>query len=339
MSVERRGKKGVYYMKFEIHGKRIYRSTGMYSRKDAEQVELQERVRMEKEFRFPEDEHPVKMLLSEAIERTYKEKWVKNSDGVQSYNRTIRIPQLIGDRIVSKLNNDDITALINKLKDEGLEDSTVNRYSTYLRTVLNLCLKKWGAISKLPYIKLLQEPEGRLRIVSNEEEAKLVRQFKLQGYPDMVDLLIVLIDTGARLGNILRLEYKDVNFKAGMIHFWKTKQKKPYSVPMTKRVREILIKRQSVGIKPFIYTENQVEKAWRMVKKAMGLENEGDFVPHCLRHTCASRLVEKGIDLLTVKEWLGHSSYTTTLRYAHFQPKKLMDAAKALDTSGFMVKS
>lgn len=52
---------------------------------------------------------------------------------------------------------------------------------------------------------------------------------------------------------------------------------------------------------------------------------------HALRHTCASRLVNKGIDLYVVKEWLGHSSIQVTEKYAHLAPHKLSHAATVLD--------
>jgi site-specific recombinase XerD len=63
----------------------------------------------------------------------------------------------------------------------------------------------------------------------------------------------------------------------------------------------------------------------------MGMEKEKEFVPHMLRHSCASRLVNAGIDLYVVKEWLGHSTIQITERYAHLDPKKLVHAANMLE--------
>ena len=63
----------------------------------------------------------------------------------------------------------------------------------------------------------------------------------------------------------------------------------------------------------------------------MGLKGDTEFVLHALRHTTASRLVNKGIDLYTVKEWLGHADITTTQKYAHLSPQKLAYAASVLE--------
>jgi len=63
----------------------------------------------------------------------------------------------------------------------------------------------------------------------------------------------------------------------------------------------------------------------------MGLEKDNEFCIHALRHTCASRLVNAGVDLYVVKELLGHSSIQITERYAHLNPVKLVQAMEVLE--------
>jgi site-specific recombinase XerD len=63
----------------------------------------------------------------------------------------------------------------------------------------------------------------------------------------------------------------------------------------------------------------------------MGLIGDLEFVIHSLRHTCASRLVNAGVDLYVVCKWLGHSSIQITERYAHLNPDKLVHAVEVLE--------
>ena len=63
----------------------------------------------------------------------------------------------------------------------------------------------------------------------------------------------------------------------------------------------------------------------------MGLDDDKEFVLHCLRHTCASRLVQKGVQIQVVQQWLGHKSIQMTLRYAHLNVNNLMDAVHVLN--------
>jgi site-specific recombinase XerD len=52
--------------------------------------------------------------------------------------------------------------------------------------------------------------------------------------------------------------------------------------------------------------------------------------PHLIRHTCATTLMEHGVDLRTIQEWLGHASPATTANYTHIRPARLKDAGEQL---------
>ena len=84
-------------------------------------------------------------------------------------------------------------------------------------------------------------------------------------------------------------------------------------------------------LQPFELTVCQADKAWAWAREEMGLKEDKEFIIHALRHTCASRLVNKNIDLYVVKEWLGHSTIQVTERYAHLSPHKLAHAVMKLE--------
>lgn len=107
---------------------------------------------------------------------------------------------------------------------------------------------------------------------------------------------------------------------------------RPRSIPMTRRTRIILEERHHITrSKPFTISVDEAERAWQWVRAKMGLEREAEFCIHMLRHSCASRLVNAGVDLYVVKEWLGHSSIQITERYAHLNPMKLVHAVEMLE--------
>jgi len=142
----------------------------------------------------------------------------------------------------------------------------------------------------------------------------------------------VLVDTGMRLSELLKLKYEDINFTTNLISIWVNKGDKPRSLPMTKRARAILEERQHINKhKPFTISIHEAERAWQWVRGVMKLEKDSEFVIHALRHTCASRLVNKGVNLYVVCNWLGHSSIQITERYAHLDPKKLVHAVEMLE--------
>ena len=75
----------------------------------------------------------------------------------------------------------------------------------------------------------------------------------------------------------------------------------------------------------------QVEEAWRAMRRAIGLGDDPQFVPHALRHTCASRLVQRGASLYAVQKVLGHSTIKVTEKYAHLNPQALHDTIALLN--------
>ena len=90
-------------------------------------------------------------------------------------------------------------------------------------------------------------------------------------------------------------------------------------VPLTTRARQALERRIAVSNGGKLFGTFPRSKWHRLVNH---LELE-DVVWHTLRHTTCSRLVQRGMPLVHVKEWMGHSAIQTTMRYAHLAPKNL----------------
>jgi site-specific recombinase XerD len=211
-----------------------------------------------------------------------------------------------------------------KLESNKLSIATMNRYLATLKTILKYHQQPTH------FIRLRKERNGRIRVISKEEEQQVCFLLRSQDnyFPEVADLVELLLDTGMRLSEALNLDFKDISFKNNLISIWINKGDKPRSIPMTKRVRQLLDGKQE---KPFNLSVNQCEYAWSWVRKQMELEADKMFVIHACRHTTASIMVSAGIDLYVVKEILGHSSIQVTERYAHLAPGKLVSAIEVLE--------
>jgi integrase len=333
MAVYKRGAKATYYMNFTVDGVRISRSTGKFTKREAKLVEALEKKRMMVDGALSPRERAARMLLSIAIQKTYDERWKDNKDGLKAKRLAERAMDLIGDVPLSKIEDDTIKRMVKKLEDSGVKGATINRYLATMKTLLRHHQQPWE------HIKLKKESTGRIRVLSKEEELTVVSLLrdtdhnkKRSYYPEAADLVEVLVDTGCRLSEVLNLRYDDINFDTNLISIWINKGDKPRSIPMTKRVGRILLARQQCNwVKPFTIGIDQAQKAWNWTRKRMMLDEDKEFVMHALRHTCATRLLDRGIDLYTVKEWLGHSTIQVTERYAHLNPTKLVHAVMALE--------
>ncbi len=333
MSVYKRGTKAVFYMNFIVNGVRVTRSTGKFTKKEAKLVEAVEKKRMMVDGSLSPREKAARMLLSAAILKTYDERWKDNKDGDKARRLAEKVMDIVGDIPISKIDDDVIKGLIKTLESSGVKGATVNRYLATIKTLLRNMQQPWE------HIKLKKESKGRIRVVTRKEESTVVNLLRNTNhnsrrshFPEVADLVEVLVDTGCRLSEVLDLRYDDINFETNLISIWINKASKPRSIPMTRRVGTILQARKTTGAsKPFTVNRDQAENAWTWVRKTMGLSGDKEFVMHALRHTTATRLIDKGIDLYTVKEWLGHSTIQVTERYAHLNPDKLVHAANMLE--------
>ena len=201
---------------------------------------------------------------------------------------------------------------------------TINRKLSVISKCATYAFKR-GWLDKKLEIEWQKESKGRIRFVSEDEERLMYRVFTQLGMLEERDTFKFLIDTGCRLGELKWMEERDLN--GDNLTIWRTKNGDPRTIPLTSRAKEIFVQRKG----KLSFPQSRISTAWNRVKSAMGLEDDREFVPHCLRHTCASRLVQRGVSILVVKEWLGHKTLGMTMRYSHLCPTNLQAAVKVLE--------
>jgi len=166
-------------------------------------------------------------------------------------------------------------------------------------------------------VKFFQEVNTGFRVLSLEEESKLLTN----ATPAIQDIVLYALNTGSRIGEIFSLRWQDVNLDRNLITVFSPKTQKTRPIPINPDARRIL-EFWALGRKNEFVFYNQ-KTGTPFVDLGAGLElackeaGVSGVTWHTLRHTFASRLLERGVDIMTVKELLGHSTVTVTMRYTH----------------------
>jgi integrase len=204
--------------------------------------------------------------------------------------------------------------------------STRNKKLLALSSLMKTAREHWGMtnVPKLTF-KLERAKTQRKFIYTDEQIQLIMAYFKDRGDTFMHDLVLYLSQTGKRLGEALRLNEGDIRMDAGVIDVWESKGDEPRGIPMTAQVKELLITRKNFAGVP-AYT---IQHRWIAMREATGISKEATL--HGLRHTFATRLCEKGVDIQTVQRLLGHKQLTTTTIYAKMTSKRLVDAIKLFE--------
>jgi integrase len=219
--------------------------------------------------------------------------------------------------------------------ERSVTSATANREFAFLRRVFNVAIRddKAGSnpVSKL---KALREPSGRTRYLTDNEEERLMKALPTDEDRARVT---VLLHTGFRRGELLGLRWRDVDLKGGVLTIPKAKNGEARHVPLTSTVRTILSHRpRALDASTLVFPNSEGHGDLRWAKKivpaAIRAAQIEDFRFHDLWHTFASRLAMEGVDLMTIRELMGHKTMAMTLRYSHLSPGHRRTAIERLVT-------
>lgn len=218
-----------------------------------------------------------------------------------------------------------------------LAPATVSQYVSALRFLFIKTLRRHFLAEYIPF------PKSRKRlptVLSPEEVARLIDSAQNLYHRT---LLMTLYSTAMRRAELCRLKVHDVDSQRMMIRIDQGKGGRDRDVPLSPKLLETLrvywrwmqpatflfpgtVKgvRADVPISP-----NVVWLACRQAAQAAGISKR--ISPHCLRHSCASHLLEAGADLRTIQVLLGHSRLEHTLVYLHLSHKHLQAIPNPLD--------
>jgi integrase len=216
-----------------------------------------------------------------------------------------------------------------KAKDKW-SNGTINRHFAFLRHVLMVEIRD-GKLERNPITGLRFLPEEKTtRFFSDDELNTLKKEIPA---PDW-KLIEFAVETGLRREEQFRLRWDQVDLETAILTIPLPKGGKTRHVPLSDRALEILRALDSFMSSPWVFPNPKQPLRGRNAQSfvnhvftpaLLNTRIEGTCW-HTLRHTAASRRVMAGVDLVSVKEILGHRDIQTTLRYAHLAPGHLKDA-------------
>jgi integrase len=207
-----------------------------------------------------------------------------------------------------------------------------------VRHAFNLAEREWEWCRENPMRKVSMEPVHNQhdRWLTPQEEAGLLTVAPAW----LREVIVFALNTGMRQGEILSLQWRDVDFTRGTLVVMKSKNRERRTLPLNNTVYALLAGKQAAygqsdGL-VFTTSAGTPLKARYVVRAFSNARNRAgmpDFRFHDLRHTFATRLAQKGVDLYKIQRLLGHKTGVMTQRYAHHSPEILRDGVRVLDPS------
>jgi integrase len=325
----RRSKTGPYWCRFtDRRGREIRRSTGTTDRKLAEQYE----AKLKRDLWGQAE-------LGERRQRTWKEAVVKwnaekeHKASVEDDQCILRwLDPYLAELTLDQINRELIDTIQTARKAEGVSNATVNRTMALLRAILRCAEVDWEWMTRAPKVRMLPEPKRRVRWLTETEADRLIAELP----EHLADIVRFALATGLREGNILSLEWSQVDLtrRTAWIHPDQAKARRAIPVPLNKDA--VIALRRQVGkhaTRVFTYNGSPIAKAGTAAwKKALARAGITDFRFHDLRHTWASWMVQAGTPLNVLQEMGGWETPAMVNRYAHLSSEHLAEYAERISS-------
>lgn len=251
------------------------------------------------------------------------------------------IQPVLGAVLLSQLTANQISEFLRRLQKNGLSGKSARDVGVLLKSILRYSAKKLDCPSPGMTVELPAYRRKQIDIFYPDEIRRLAQMIMDEPTTTGIGILLTL-NTGLRLGELCALQYKDIDLRNGVVHVRKTVQRIrsgdrtslmvlppksdsarrtiPLPGDMTALLQKLVQSRPN-GENYLLTGKNvpmeprTMQYQYRALLKAAGIPYR-NF--HTLRHTYASRCVERGIDVKSLSEMLGHADVRTTLQvYVH----------------------
>ncbi|MBE0640380.1 MAG: tyrosine-type recombinase/integrase [Bacteroidales bacterium] len=277
----------------------------------------------------PEFENVVRKLEQQVTLRGQSKSTLNN------YIRRIALFVIHFDKLPQEIDSDEINEyLVALARDPKSPSRSSFKHMVYgLRYYYRLMGMNKNAIA-LPSLK----KDTKLPVILNQSELK-----ELFSTPTLLKQRVVLTliySAGLRGQEVINLKISDIDFERKTIHIRQSKYKKDRIVPLAESMA-IGLKKYLKAENPHIWLFNGKEPdgrysvrglSWVMRENLKKTSITKEVSLHSLRHSYATHLLEQGLNIVTLKELLGHADITTTMIYLHIAQCPLIQPHSPLDT-------
>ncbi len=254
---------------------------------------------------------------------------------LDNYIRRIAQISLHFGKLPEQVSDDEINEYLASLAMSSKSPSRSNfKHAVYgLRYYFRLLGNNKRAIS-LPSLK----GDTRLPVILNRSELKEL--FKAPALLKHRIVLTLIYSAGLRGQEVINLKLSDIDFERYTIHIRQSKYKKDRIVPLS-RYMDKGLKKYIAAENPHVWLFNGKEPdgrysvrglSWVMRETLKKTSIKKEVNLHSLRHTYATHLLEEGLNIMTLKELLGHAEIATTMIYLHVAQCPRIDPHSPLDT-------
>ncbi len=344
MFISKTKKSPFYQITYEVNGKRTTKSTKKTTLEEAELelLKFQKSSSVTKEEIVTENCSGNKLSLTE-FQSEYLEfiRPTKSSKYIVSINLSFnQFISFCGNRNIEDISTLTIDKFITVTF--ARTQRGAHQYYRTLKAAFNKALQcNYISVNPFTKVKFPKLSKSYPVFITENELLIIIANTSFQYLKDIFN---VAFYTGLRLGELINMKWSWIDFNQNHIVVtcsddFQTKSKKERIIPMSKKVRSILINRIQLGLhnnNEFVFYhfkgrklhQETISKQFKDAVRKANLNDKIHF--HTLRHSFASMLVQRGVSLYVVKELLGHEDLSTTQIYSHLQKQNLMDAVNLL---------
>jgi integrase len=237
---------------------------------------------------------------------------------------------------LNDITSQDVAKWLAEKASEGLKPATVEKIRVVFGRSFELG-KRWNiAGAEINPVRGVARPRfnnARQRYLSADEAQRLRLAVECSSNPQLKHIVGLLLLTGARVGELLKAKWQDVDLERRLWLIPETKTGRPRHVPLSQSAIDIIKQLPKLDGCAFLVPNLDTGRPFTTLKKGWHTARREADLPglriHDLRHSAASFMINGGIDLYAVGRILGHADHKSTMRYSHLANETLMRAVEA----------